>query len=129
MACSTARWARCTFRAFGRVSRNPRARLTEMNRRSRVSRAALVVMITTASVLAAQGAPNRLTAAEKSAGWRLLFDGKTFAGWRGLGYDSVPTAHWAIVSGSIKKIASGDIPRMPDGQPAVGGDLMTKEAY
>jgi hypothetical protein len=92
-----------------------------------VSRAVLVLTLTTATALAAQ--PNTLTAAEKSAGWRLLFDGKTFAGWRGLGYDSVPTAHWAIVNGSIKKIKSGDIPRMADGQPAVGGDLMTKEAF
>ena len=28
--------------------------------------------------------PNELTSAERTAGWRLLFDGKTFAGWRGL---------------------------------------------
>jgi len=68
---------------------------------------------------------NQLTAQEKAAGWTLLFDGKTFAGWRGLGYDSVPTAHWTIVDGAIRKLPSGVIPRMPDGQPSVGGDLMT----
>ena len=73
--------------------------------------------------------PNSLTAAERSAGWRLLFDGKTFNGWRGLGYDSVPTAHWKIAGGAIEKIASGKVPKMPDGQPANGGDLMTVDTF
>jgi hypothetical protein len=72
---------------------------------------------------------NELSAAERADGWRLLFDGRSFAGWRGLGYDSVPTAHWRIVDGSIQKIASGNVPKMPDGQPASGGDLMTTAAF
>ena len=59
--------------------------------------------------------PNTLTPAERTAGWRLLFDGRTFAGWRGLGYDTVPTSHWAIVDGAIKKIANGDVPGSPTG--------------
>jgi hypothetical protein len=74
-------------------------------------------------------APNTLSAAERSNGWMLLFDGKTFDGWRGLGYDSVPTAHWKIENGAIRKIADGQVPRLPDGQPAAGGDLMTKETF
>ena len=73
--------------------------------------------------------PNELSAAERADGWRLLFDGRSFAGWRGLGYDSVPTAHWRIVDGSIQKIASGNVPKMADGQPASGGDLMTTAAF
>ena len=73
--------------------------------------------------------PNQLTAAERADGWRLLFDGKTFAGWRGLGYDSVPTAHWRIVDGAIQKVASGNVPRIADGQPAAGGDLMTTDTF
>jgi Domain of Unknown Function (DUF1080) len=73
--------------------------------------------------------PNTLSDDERRNGWRLLFDGKTFAGWRGLGYDSVPTAHWKIESGAIKKIANGQVPRLADGQPAAGGDLMTKETF
>jgi Domain of Unknown Function (DUF1080) len=73
--------------------------------------------------------PNTLSDSEQHSGWRLLFDGRTFAGWRGLGYDSVPTAHWKIESGAIKKIANGQVPRLPDGQPAAGGDLMTKETF
>jgi hypothetical protein len=76
-----------------------------------------------------QLAPHTLSAAERAAGWRLLFDGKTFDGWRGLGYDSVPSAHWRIEDGAIRKIPTGEVPRMPDGQPASGGDLMTNEAF
>ena len=74
-------------------------------------------------------AANSLTPAERSAGWRLLFDGQTLTGWRGLGYDTVPTAHWVVVNGAIKKIASGDVPRVADGRPAVGGDLMTVDSF
>src|SRR5881296_846380 len=48
---------------------------------------------------------------------------------RGLGYDTVPTAHWKIVDGTIKKIASGKVPRVPDGRPLNGGDLMTVETF
>jgi hypothetical protein len=76
-----------------------------------------------------QSSLNGLTASERAAGWRLLFDGQTFAGWRGLGYDSVPTAHWKIENGAIKKIPRGEVARMPDGQPAAGGDLMTRETF
>ena len=32
--------------------------------------------------------------------WADLFDGRTFAGWRGLGLDSIPTAHWVIEDGA-----------------------------
>src|SRR2546422_1026229 len=76
---------------------------------------------------ATEARPNQLTDAERVAGWRLLFDGRTLAGWRGLGYDTVPTAHWKTVDGTIKKIASGNVPRVPDGRPLNGGDLMAVE--
>ncbi len=92
----------------------------------------LIALAVCAGSLAAQTAPsalNQLTAAERTAGWRLLFDGKTLAGWRGLGYDTVPSAHWTVVDGTIKKIASGNVPKLPDGQPLVGGDLMTVDVF
>ncbi|HYV98929.1 MAG TPA: DUF1080 domain-containing protein [Gemmatimonadaceae bacterium] len=75
------------------------------------------------------GKPNELTAAERAAGWKLLFDGSTLKGWRGLGYDSIPTAHWKVENGAIRKIPNGEIPRLPDGQPAAGGDLMSIGTY
>jgi hypothetical protein len=74
-------------------------------------------------------AQNVLTGAERAAGWHLLFDGKTLNGWRGLGYDSIPSAHWRVVDGSIEKIASGNVAKMPDGQPANGGDLITVDTF
>src|SRR5437879_12234941 len=69
--------------------------------------------------------PNELTGAERVAGWRLLFDRRTLAGSRGLGYDTVPTAHWKIVDGTIKKIANGKVPRVPDRRPLNAGGLRT----
>ena len=73
--------------------------------------------------------PNTLTSAERASGWRSLFDGKTLTGWRGLGYDTVPTAHWVVVNGAIRKIPSGDVPRVADGRPLVGGDLETRDSF
>ena len=73
--------------------------------------------------------PNTLTKAEIADGWELLFDGKTFEGWRGIGIDVVPEGHWKIVDGAIQKIASGDVPTRPDGQPLKGGDIMTKKTF
>src|SRR5687768_3634408 len=71
------------------------------------------------------GRANELTASERAAGWRQLFDGRTLTGWRGLGRDTIPTAHWMVDDGAIRKIPSGQIQRRPDGQPLAGGDLMT----
>ena len=86
-------------------------------------------MIAPILLLSLLQSPNTLTSAERASGWRSLFDGKTLTGWRGLGYDTVPTAHWVVVNGAIKKIASGDVPRVADGRPLVGGDLMTVDSF
>ncbi len=77
----------------------------------------------------AEAAPNKLTAAEQADGWRLLFDGETFAGWRGLGRDSIPPGHWTIEDGTLRKVASGAVPTAPDGQPLEGGDIMTVDTF
>ena len=42
-----------------------------------------------------------LTDAEKQAGWRLLFDGTSPTGWRGLGMDGFPADLWKIQDGSL----------------------------
>ena len=75
------------------------------------------------------GPDNVLTDQERADGWVLLFDGQSFAGWRGLGRDDVPSAHWVVEDGAIRKMASGDVETAPDGQPLEGGDIMTVEAY
>ena len=74
-------------------------------------------------------AGNQLSAAERDGGWTLLFDGRSFDGWRGLGYPSVPARHWTVENGTIRKIASGRIPVQADGQPSEGGDLMSVGTY
>ncbi len=73
--------------------------------------------------------PNELTKQEAADGWILLFDGKTFNGWRGIGIKGIPEGHWKIEDNSIRKIASGDVPVIEDGQPLKGGDLITKETF
>lgn len=66
--------------------------------------------------------PNTLTAAEKKAGWRLLFDGKSLDGWRGFHKETVP-AGWAVEDGCIKKVpAQGEL-----GQ--AGGDMITVDQF
>ncbi|CAN5795256.1 hypothetical protein BH11GEM1_BH11GEM1_32410 [soil metagenome] len=100
-----------------------------INARSLVLVVVSIAGLSAQPLRAQQPGPNGLSVRERSAGWKLLFDGTTFAGWRGLGYDSVPSAHWNIVEGAIHKIPGGAVPRMPDGQPAVGGDLMTTSSF
>lgn len=73
--------------------------------------------------------PNTLTEAEQEAGWQLLFDGESFEGWRGLGRDDIPEGHWVIEDGTIRKVASGEVPTAEDGQPMEGGDIMTEDTY
>jgi len=73
--------------------------------------------------------PNTLTAAEKDAGWTLLFDGEDLSAWTGLGRDSIPAGHWQIEGEALRKVESDQVPRAADGQPLEGGDIMTKETY
>jgi hypothetical protein len=61
--------------------------------------------------------------------WVTLFDGESFAGWRGVGLDSIPAGHWIIEDGTIRKVASGAVPTAADGQPLEGGDIMTLGTY
>ncbi len=45
--------------------------------------------------------PNTLTPAEKSAGWRLLFDGKTTTGWRGYKKPDMSGLRWKLENGAL----------------------------
>jgi hypothetical protein len=62
--------------------------------------------------------PNKLTEAEKAAGWRLLFDGKTTNGWVGIGKSAFPNKGWVVEDGTLKTIAKGG-----------GGDIVTSEKF
>jgi hypothetical protein len=61
---------------------------------------------------------NELTAEERAAGWRLLFDGKTTNGWRGVRKTVFPAQGWTIDDGWLKKIAK-----------VRGGDLITVDQF
>jgi hypothetical protein len=72
---------------------------------------------------------NKLTSTEKEQGWELLFDGKSFNGWRGLGRETVQQDHWKVENGTIRKVNSQEVPPGADGKPIDGGDLMTIETF
>ncbi|MGH9846073.1 MAG: 3-keto-disaccharide hydrolase [Blastocatellia bacterium] len=83
---------------------------------------ALVTVCAIAAISQKTAPINQLTKAEKSAGWRLLFDGKSFTGWRGFHSDKVPGG-WVVEEGCIKKVqAEGEL-----GQ--AGGDLITADQF
>jgi len=71
--------------------------------RSRTLAAAAVAAAAVAVAPALHGqapADNTLTAAEKAAGWQLLFDGKTIDKWRANNGTGVP-ANWSVADGTI----------------------------
>ena len=79
-------------------------------------RTAVLAMALIALGTAAQAAENRLTAAEKKAGWKLLFDGKSLAGWRGF-TTPAPDPGWTAKDGVLS----------PD--PKTSKDIMTKGEF
>ncbi len=52
--------------------------------------------------------PNELTNAERRQGWRLLFDGKTTAGWVEVTGKPFPTNCWTVEGGSLKALVRTD---------------------
>ncbi|HSR68425.1 MAG TPA: DUF1080 domain-containing protein [Acidobacteriota bacterium] len=73
-----------------------------------------------AAVLTAQpeSEVNTLSEEERAQGWRLLFDGRTFDGWRGYGGEKVPEA-WEIQDGAMAYV--------PGKQDR--GDIMTEDEF
>jgi len=68
--------------------------------------------------------PNTLTKAEKQAGWKLLFDGKTTEGWRGYRKQTLPPG-WKVVDGVLARVRGG-----AGGKGAGGGDdIVTTEEF
>ena len=67
--------------------------------------------------------PNMLSEDEKREGWKLLFDGKTTAGWRGAHRDHFPTSGWTIKDGVLTIEASGG------GEATNAGDIVTVNEY
>jgi hypothetical protein len=65
--------------------------------------------------LPAASEPNTLTPEEQAAGWKLLFDGKTTAGWRGFKKDAMPDG-WTVEGGALVRLGGG-------------GDIVTVQAF
>jgi hypothetical protein len=68
--------------------------------------------------------PNVLTAEEQAAGWKLLFDGKTVSGFRGLKNADFLKAGWKIEDGAL--VCAKDIKHMGK---ITGGDLATVDSF
>lgn len=71
-----------------------------MNRTTPVGLSAWILMSSALANAAYAEEPNTLSAEEKNAGWRLLFDGRTTAGWRGYRAKGMP-ASWKVENGSL----------------------------
>lgn len=76
------------------------------------------LLILLASAAFAGDAPS-LTDAEKADGWKLLFDGLSMNGWRGLGMDGIPSV-WVVQDGCLH--CSG-------GSSKIANDLVTVDEY
>ena len=79
----------------------------------------LIAFCLSISIVYAQQ-PNTLTAAEKKAGWKLLFDGVSTKGWHTYLRDTV---------GSKWQVKDGSLVFDPSQPKEGGGDLVTNEAY
>ncbi|MDR2673791.1 MAG: DUF1080 domain-containing protein [Opitutaceae bacterium] len=76
-----------------------------------------------ASVFQRNMLPNDLSPAERAAGWRLLWDGKTAAGWRGARKTAFPAAGWKIENGELIVNESGGA------ESKNGGDIVTEAEF
>jgi hypothetical protein len=67
--------------------------------------------------------PNTVSEKEKRLGWRLLWDGKTTKGWRGVKLDGFPQKGWKIRDGELI------VPSSAGNQSKRGGDIITAEKF
>jgi quercetin dioxygenase-like cupin family protein len=79
--------------------------------------AATCLLSTLIGAPASAQTPNALTPEERAAGWTLLFDGKTTAGWRGFQKPAFPADGWAVEDGALKCLGRK------------GGDILTTETF
>jgi len=77
---------------------------------------ATVLVLNSTALGAAQ--LNALTDAEKQAGWKLLWDGRTLHGWRSFKKSGPPLSGWEIKDGVLTCVAGGK-----------GGDLITDQTF
>ncbi len=61
--------------------------------------------------------PNTLSDAEKNAGWKLFFDGKTFQSWKSPNTQTFPESGWVIENNALTVQGKG------------GGDIITEQQF
>jgi beta-glucanase (GH16 family) len=79
---------------------------------------ALILPVLAGMVFAGQATLNSLTQKERAEGWKLLFNGTSFDGWRGYGQTGIPEAGWKIEDGLLKTVAKQK-----------GADLITVDTF
>lgn len=67
--------------------------------------------------------PNTISAEEKAAGWKLLWDGKTSEGWRSARGPEFPKSGWKMEDGILSISKSGGE------ESAAAGDIITREKF
>jgi len=85
--------------------------------------ASLALAAMLASIPAVAQAPNTLTQKEKAQGWRLLWDGKTSAGWRSERGGDFPASGWVIQDGVLSTTDVGGK------EGGVAGDIITTRTF
>src|SRR4051812_13071331 len=78
-----------------------------------------IAVLACAAALIAPAADNQLTPKENAEGWKLLFDGKTFANWEDPAKRTPAGDSFTIEDGCIKPVPHARIEE----------DLFTKETY
>lgn len=66
---------------------------------------------------------NALSPVQKEEGWEMLWDGKSYDGWRGAKLDKFPEGGWSMENG-ILSVEAGD-----GGESSNGGDIVTTKKY
>jgi hypothetical protein len=83
----------------------------------RVTSCTCLAFLASALPLVSASAPNQLQPSEKSAGWKLLFDGKTTHGWHTFKKTSFPEKGWVVEDGWLHCLGEH------------GGDILSDGAF
>lgn len=83
-----------------------------------MTRCTIALLALFAVMIQARPAHAELSPAEKAAGWRMLFDGESWEGWRSYRRTAPPTRGWTIENGELRVIPRGG-----------GGDIITDETF
>ena len=75
-------------------------------------------LLTVSSLAYAQTQHNQLSEQEKLAGWQLLFDGASTAGWEGFNDTPFPSQSWAIEDDALRTLSDSG-----------GGDLVSVSQF